>query len=353
LKEKKIAFIWELAAIFILKIRSMKKWIGSFGMLLAICIGLLLVIPGCQQRAKNVPTIGFADAFADNTIEQAKQGFIDALKKNGFDEQKGTVNIIYRNAQGNIPVLTQIIQYFISQKVTLIAANPSLSTITAIQNTRDIPVFMMVSPTPAMMKVTDEQGAAPKNLFGVADEQDYIDTSFALINTLVKPKAGQLSVGMIFNQSEPQSVEALERIRRLAEKLHINVVSLPVNSTADVQLVTQSLLSRNIDAFFANPDNTVFGSFETIIKACNAAKVPVFTSEAGLVARGAVAAYGADIYQWGYQAGEQAAQYLAAKSTEGLHWEKVKLRKRVYDPEAAKQFGITVPADFQAIPPSK
>jgi putative tryptophan/tyrosine transport system substrate-binding protein len=318
----------------------MKKWVALFG--------ILLLIGSCQTRAKNVPTVGFADAFEDNTITQAKQGFLDALKKSGYDDQKGTVNIIYRNAQGNIPVLTQIIQYFISQKVTLIATNPSLSTITAIQNTKDIPVFMMVSPTPSMMKVTDAQGAAPANLFGVADELDYIDTSFALINTLVKPKSGQLSVGMIFNQSEPQSVEALARIKRLADVLHIKLVSLPVSSTADVQLVTQSLLSKNIDAFFANPDNTVFGSFETIIKACNAAKVPVFTSEAGLVTRGAVAAYGADIYQWGYQAGEQAAQYLKTKSLDGLHWEKVKLRKRVYNPAVVSQFGITVPAGFEA-----
>ena len=65
-------------------------------------------------------------------------------------------------------------------------------------------------------------------------------------------------------------------------------------------------LKKHIDAFFANPDNTVFGSFETIRKACDDANVPVFTSEAGLVSRGAIAAYGADIYQWGYQAGEQA-----------------------------------------------
>ncbi len=105
------------------------------------------------------------------------------------------------------------------------------------------------------------------------------------------------------NHSQP----GIERIENLQQKLNIDLVSLPVNSSADVQLVTQALLAKHIDAFFNNPDNTVFSSFETIIKACTDAKVPVFTSEAGLVARGAVAAYGADIYQWGYQAGEQAS----------------------------------------------
>jgi putative ABC transport system substrate-binding protein len=233
--------------------------------------------------------------------------------------------------------------------VDLIATCPSLSTITALQSTKDIPVFMMVSPIPELMKLTDATGKAPANLFGVGETLGYIDTSFSLIPLLVKHKEGKLRVGLLYNQSEPQSAEALARIKQLADKLNIELVSQPVSSTADVQLVTQSLLSKGIDAFFANPDNIVFGSFETIVKACNKAKVPVFTSEAGLVSRGAVAAYGADIYQWGYQAGEQAAVFLKNKSTKGMHWEMVKLRKRVYNPVAAKQFDITVPENFEAI----
>ena len=310
---------------------------------------LIFLIGSCKQNDSNVPVVGFADAFQDNTIEQAKTGFIDALKKNGFDEDKSTVKIIYRNAQGNIPTLTQIIKYFIAEKVTLIATSPSLSTITAVQNTKDIPIFMMVAPTPALMKVEDAQGNPPKNLFGVGETLDYIDTSFLLIPKLIKPKGNKIVAGMIFNQSEPQSVEAMERIKKLATANNIDLVALPVNASADVQLVTASLLSKNIDVFFANPDNVVFSSFETIVQACNQKNIPIFTSEAGLVARGALAAYGADIYQWGYQAGEQAAQYLKTKSTNGMNWEMVKLRKKVYNPIAAKKFGITVPENFQPL----
>lgn len=319
----------------------MKKWLFISGMSLCIC--------GCNQRNSNVPVVGFADAFQDNTIEQAKTGFIDALQKNGFDETKGTVKIIYRNAQGNIPTLTQVIKYFISQHVTLIATNPSLSTITAVQNTKAIPIFMMVAPTPALMKVNDAQGNPPENLFGVGETLDYIDTSFLLIPKLIKPKSGNLTIGMIFNQSEPQSVESMQRIQKLAADNHINLVSLPVNSSADVQLVTASLLSKNIDAFFANPDNTVFASFETIVRSCDQKNIPIFTSESGLVARGAVAAYGADIYQWGYQSGEQAAQYLRTNSTAGLKWQMVTTRKKVYNPAATKKFGLSIPANFQPV----
>ena len=312
-------------------------------------LSLLALATACAPANEGAPTIGFVDAFEDSTIEQAKDGFLAALKDNGFSEADKTLNVLYRNAQGDIPTLTQIVRYFISQKVSLIASSPSLSTITALQNTKDIPIFMMVSPTPELMNVTDAQGNAPANLFGVAENLAYIDTSFALIPRLAPVKGERQRVGLLYNQSEPQSVDAYQRLQELADSLGITLVSRPVNSTADVQLVTGALLNENIDAFFANPDNTVFGSFETIIKACNEAGVPVFTSEAGLVARGAVAAYGAGLYEWGYQAGEQAAQFLKTNSTEGLHWEMVKLRKRVYNPAAAKRFGISVPAGYEPI----
>ena len=79
-----------------------------------ISLSLFLVI-GCNHKDTNVPVVGFVDAFEDNTIGQAKTGFIDALEQAGYEEKKGTLKIIYRNAQGNIPTLTQIINYFIAQ----------------------------------------------------------------------------------------------------------------------------------------------------------------------------------------------------------------------------------------------
>jgi putative ABC transport system substrate-binding protein len=309
-----------------------------------------IIIASCSSSTKNnVPIVGFIDAFEDATISQAKNGFIDALKQNGFSEEKKNIKIEYRNAQGSIPTLTQIVNYFVSDKVDLLATSTTLSTVAAIQKTKTIPIFQMVSPTPDRMKVTDANGKAPANLFGTMEELNYIDTSFAIIPKLLKPKRAQLTIGMIYNQSEPQSADALQRIQGLAVKLNVKVIALPLNSSADAQLVTQALLNKNIDAFFANPDNTVFAAFETILKSCNEKNIPIFTSEAGLVQRGAVAAFGADIYQWGYQSGLQAAQYLKTHKTDGLKLEMVKIRKRVYNAAAAKKYNINIPADFEAV----
>ena len=320
----------------------------KIGKFIVACLAILFSF-GCNQQKSSIPVVGFVDAFEDATIAQARAGFTDALAKNGFSEKDKNVKIIYRNAQGDIPTLTQIVNYFISENVDLMATCTTLSTITALQRSKDIPVFMMVSPTPERMKVIDNMGREPANLHGVAEELSYIDTSFSFIPKLIKPKGNKLVVGMIYNQSEPQSVDALERIKALAQTLNIQIEALPLNSSGDAQLVTQSLLSKNIDAFFANPDNSVFAAFETILKNCNQKKVPIFTSESGLVKRGALVAFGADIYKWGYQSGEQAAKFLKTGNAVNLKWEIVKTRIRVYNPDVARKYKIAVPPDFQSV----
>jgi putative ABC transport system substrate-binding protein len=85
------------------------------------------------------------------------------------------------------------------------------------------------------------------------------------------------------------------------------------------------------------------------VKACETAGVPIMTSEAGLVERGALAAFGADMYQWGYQSGLQATQMLKQGNTNGLKWELVKVRNRVYNAAMAKKYNITIPEGFNPI----
>ena len=318
---------------------------------LLLCILML----GCNtsQPSKKIPVIGFLDFIEDTTIAQAKKGFFDALEKNGFSEKDSTIEVVYSNAQGDIPTLGQGCDLILSKSPTLIATNVTLSTITTVQRTQTVPVFMMVSPRPDLAKLTDEKGKAPANLFGVYETLDYLDTAVTLIKQL-KPDAK--TVGTIYNQAEPQSVAAFEKLKTGCDRLGMELKFLPVNNSSETQLVTQSLLNKGVDVFFALPDNVIFASFETVAKSCNEKNVPIFTSEAGLVSRGAVASFGADFYQWGYQSGEQAVVYLKSLQSNGiaklpkdLKPEIVKARKRVYNAAAAARFNIKVDGSFSPV----
>lgn len=327
--------------------------LNLFGMHIRISCGLLLLffMGSCTSSTttdtqEKPETIGFIDYVEDATLAQARQGFLDALKASGLSEDSGNLKVIYRNAQGDQPTLIQAIDYVLSQDPVLVATNTTLATISAAQRTKTIPVFMMVAPSPAKAGLADASGQAPANLFGVYETTDYIDTSVTLIRRLF-PAAKK--VGAIYSQSEPQSLEALEQLKRGCAAAELQLEALPVTNSSETQLITQSLLSQGVEVFFALPDNAVFASFESIVKVCNAKNVPVITSEAGLVARGAVASYGADMYQWGYQSGQQAAKFIWAGKTDGLRPEPVRNRYRVFNPEAAVRFGVQPDSTFKPL----
>src|ERR1041384_5955492 len=138
---------------------------------------LVLLVSCSQQKNNNVAVVGFLDLLEDETLSQARKGFFVALKDSGFIDNQKNLQMIYRNAHGDQPTLLQACDYIISQNPDLIATNPTLPTITAVQKTKTIPVFMMVSPRPDLARLTDKSGNAPANLFGVYETLEYIDTS--------------------------------------------------------------------------------------------------------------------------------------------------------------------------------
>lgn len=313
----------------------------------SISLALFLLLISCSNSKKdlNVPTIGFLDAFKDETLEQAKLGFYDALSSEGYSEKNNTINIIYRNSQGDFPTMVQTCDYFISEKVDVIASNPTVATIAAIQKTKEIPVCMMVSPSPELAGLLDKAGKAPKNLFGVYETQEYIDTSVYLLKSII-PSIKKM--GVIYNQAEPQSVLAINRIKEVCKVLNIELLLGAVSNSSETQQIVQSLISKKIDVFFALPDNTVFASFETILNECDSKSVPIFTSEAGLVKRGALGAYGADMYQWGFQAGLEAAKFLKNKNEIPPPIRVIK-RLKMINKKQQEKYGINPPKDFKMI----
>jgi putative ABC transport system substrate-binding protein len=316
-----------------------------------VTVILLIFLSACNQPVEKkekvkIPVVGFLDYLQDETLGQAKNGFFDALNDSGFSEKNKTLQVIYRNAQGEQPTLFQACDYILSQKPDLIATCPTVSTIAAVKRTQSIPIFMMVAPRPDLAKLTNEFGRSPRNLFGTYETLEYIDTSVALIKSVL-PAAKK--IGTIYNQSEPQSVDAMKRVQQACDALGLQLEKLPVNSSNEAQLVVEALLRKKIDAFFALPDNTVFAGMEVIVKSCDRSGVPVFTSEEGLVKRGAVAAFGADMYQWGYQSGAQAAHFLKSNSTEGIEAEMVVVRRKVYSSAKAGQFKLSFDSTFVSI----
>ena len=304
-----------------------------------------MALYSCQSAKNTGFTLGFVDAFEDETIKQAKRGFFIALRDSGYVADSN-ITILDRNAQGDVPQLSQIIDFFVSKPVDLIVSNTTLSTITAVQKSNQIPVCMMVAPSPELAGLRKLDGSDPANLFGVYETLEYIDTAFQLIREVL-PTVKR--VGVLINPSEPQSADALKRIETNAKSLSMELISKPVNNSAEVRQAAGALVNENIEVFFALPDNVIFSAFETIADVCNESKIPIFTSESGLVTRGAAFGFGADLYTWGYEAGVEAVKFI--KTHELPKPKKLTKRKKLFNPAVIKRFPIEF--DRSAFEPSK
>jgi putative ABC transport system substrate-binding protein len=321
----------------------------EFSLLLA---SIFLLAISCAQPKKSEDgkvRIGFIEAFEDPTLAKARLGFSDAMKEAGYSEKNGDFEFIQRNAQGDFPALSQAVDFLISKEVDLLASCATVTTVTAAQKTRSIPIFMMVAPEPRLAGLTRPNGEPQKNLFGVYETLDYIDTSFSLIKEVIP---GIKTIGISYNPAETQSTDAYERMKELASKSGIRLESVAISNSSETLQAIESLMNRGIEAFFAMPDNTIFASFELIKKICDAKRVPIFTSEAGLVERGALCAYGADIYEWGKQSGTLAVSYLKGERDQKKLLQQVLIRKRIFHPVTAKKFPyINIPPEYEAAKP--
>ncbi len=308
---------------------------------------LSCILIGCTHTHSSIPTIGYIDAFNDPTLAKARKGFFDALALYGYAKEKNTLHVLYRNAEGSIPTLTEIVNYLEQQNVVLLATNTNVSTIAAItNNTYHIPIFEMVSLIPTLLgqshNIPPEQ---LKWLFGTGSTPNYIDTSVFYIPAFFPPQQ-HIRMGVLFNPSEYQSKQSIEEVKKIAREKNITLIIIPAFNSSDISLSTASLIHQGINAFFAMPDNVVFSSFETIQYLCTQAKIPIFTSEVGLVTRGAVAACGPSFYQWGYQAGIQVANYLKNKSLNQIHADTILSYPHVYNPTLAHTFHLIIPPSF-------
>jgi putative ABC transport system substrate-binding protein len=226
---------------------------------LAVCACALSGCGGTGRSTPGAPVVAFLDFVEDDTLAAARKGFLDALDCRGYSVNKGTMEFAYRCANGDQATLIQACQELIARRPKLIATCPTLSTIVTAQKTKEIPIAMMVSPKPELVGLAMPGGAPQGNLIGAYETLDYLAQGPAII-TEVFPRARK--VGLIYNPAEPQSVLALEKLRRAFAQHRLELDVTPVNSSADAPTAAQVLMARGADAFFAMPDNVVFASFE-------------------------------------------------------------------------------------------
>ena len=294
---------------------------------------LVAVMAGCGANTQADYTVGICQLMVHDALDQATQGFKDALNEKmaaagktvAFDEQ----------VAGEPDLCTTVVNTFTAKNVDLIMANATPALLAAANATASIPVLGT--------SVTDYADTfannIPANVSGTSDAVPFDEQAKMMITSLGL-KAGDL-VGVLYCSNESNSLIQYEAVKALFEQEGIQVKAYTFSETTELQALTTTMASE-VKAVYVPSDNTVAANDTVVGTICTEKKIPVYTSYGGTVC---YASLSIDYYQLGYQTGVMAAQILLeGKSPADIEIQTL-TPSVAYNKDLCATLGIEVPAN--------
>lgn len=240
--------------------------------------------------------------YADHpSLDAATDGFKDALDDAGLD-----ITYDDQNPNGDMNVLQTIADTFIGNDVDLIFANATPAAQIMSSSTADIPILFTSVTDPEGAQLVDSLDSPGGNVTGTMDlHPDAISQTVELMSEEFDIE----TIGMIYNAGEQNSEYQVSIAEETADELGMNVQTATVQTSADVQSATESLIG-NIDAIYIITDNEVVSGLDAVIGVAESEGLPLFVGELDSVEAGGLAGFGFSYYDIGYKTGEMAADVL-------------------------------------------
>lgn len=287
---------------------------------------LVILVTACGTEKQKKIEIGITQIVEHPSLDDVRKGVIDALKANGYDENK--ININYKNAQGDFGTAQVIAQEY-NNKSDVIIAISTPSAQAAANNIKDKPIFFSAITNP------ESAGILRKNVTGVSDKSP-VKKQVELIEKLL-PEAK--NIGIVYNTSEQNSFYLTEEFTKAAKEKGYTVKVKGISNISEIASALDTLLPT-IDVLYTSIDNTIASTYPLIVEKSNKADKPIIGATKSFVEQGALAVDGISDYQVGYQTGEMVARYLNGEKIENIPYEVVEKSEMYINKDIAKRFGI-------------
>ena len=299
--------------------------------MLSVLLSVMLLLAMCSGAYADNYTVGVCQLMVHDSLDQATQGFIDALTEK-MEEAGHSVDIDTQVA-GDPNLCTTVVNAFNAKRVDLIMANATPALLAAANMTTKIPVLGT--------SVTDYAdtfaGDIPENVSGTSDAVPFAEQAQMMIDTLALVEGDQ--VGVLYCTNESNSLIQYEAVKELFEEKGIVVEAYTFSETTELQAVASSM-ANECKAVYVPSDNTVAANDAIVGTICTEKNVPIYTSYGGAVCYASLAI---DYYQLGWETGLMAADILLNGAAPADIEIKTLTPSVSYNEELCAQLGIEVP----------
>ena len=314
----------------------------SLGLTAVIAAG---IIAGCGSsdkpagnETKKQAKVGIVQLVEHNALDAANKGFVEGLKKRGYEEGKN-ISFDRQNAQADQSNLQNIAQRFVNNKVDLIYAIATPAAQTVANVTNSIPIVGSAITDYESAKLVASNAKPGRNVTGTSDMNPIKEQ----IDLLIKLCPNAKTIGSIYCSSEVNSEIQIKAMRAYAESKGLKVETATISTVNDIHQAAQSLISK-VDAFYEPTDNVISSAMPTLATITNEAKKPIIVGEPNQVKNGGLATYGIDYYKLGMQSGEMAADIIDGKKKPAdMPIQTAKELKVTINQKNADALGIKIP----------
>ncbi len=289
------------------------------------------------DKKKDVFRIGISQFITHQSLDATREGFVDELAKQGYVEGKN-IEIDLQNAQGeqrNLKTISQ--QLAESSDVVLAIATPSAQSLA--NTTQTTPVIFSAVTDPVSAKLVESREHPGGNVTGTSDQSsDAISTQINLIKKVL-PKAK--TIGILYTQSEPNSVVQKDEAKRLLEEKGFTVVEKTILDSNNVKAAAESLMAE-VDMVFVPTDNIISSTMETVKQVSIKHKVPVFGGSTEMIAVGGLYNYGTNYEELGRQTARMLIRVLKGEKPENMAVELPEKLELHTNQEMADALGIDI-----------
>lgn len=289
------------------------------------------------DKKKDVFRIGISQFITHQSLDATREGFVDELAKQGYVEGEN-IEIDLQNAQGeqrNLKTISQ--QLAESSDVVLAIATPSAQSLA--NTTQTTPVIFSAVTDPVSAKLVESREHPGGNVTGTSDQSsDAISTQINLIKKVL-PKAK--TIGILYTQSEPNSVVQKDEAKRLLEEKGFTVVEKTILDSNNVKAAAESLMAE-VDMVFVPTDNIISSTMETVKQVSIKHKVPVFGGSTEMISVGGLYNYGTNYEELGRQTARMLVRVLKGEKPENIAVELPEKLELHTNQEMADALGIDI-----------
>ena len=310
-----------------------------------VALLLLILLTGCGHQAmdEDAITIGVLQLMDHEALNNAYDGFIDALKDNGYVEGEN-LNIEFQNPNNDKSSLATMALQIVNQQPKLILAIGTASAQALQKETTEIPILGTAITDYEDLGLVDSNDHPGGNISG---SSDYCDMTIQM-NLIEQLVPDVQKVGILYTSSEQNSLIQAEEMKKECARRGWEVVEKTIS---DLTMVNDTMVSfiGDADALYIPTDNPLASSMASVEIIASENKIPVIVGCDTMVADGGLASVGVNYYQLGYATGENAVKLLKGEaeiSDMPVYFMDQNNTTVYYNSTIAEKIGLTIPQEI-------